>query len=151
MILRHVSRAIFLLPFLGFFAIAPAGATGTVRIQQLDGTVRVYQNAVIRVKHNTIRVWTSDNKGTLVVDRAACSYVGEVQRCLPTTFSLVQNGQTKTIQLINGLVYFNLTGQAQALTGGSSGDLAAHYLMMQLHTMRGTSISVKGQIDEMKP
>jgi hypothetical protein len=147
---RHASTALLLFSILSFLSLSPAGATGTVRIQQSDGTVRYYDGAVIRVKHNTIRVWSHDGKGTLVINRAACSYVGELQRCLPTTFQLKQSGQTKTIQLVNGLVYFNPTDSTQQLSL-SSQQLAPHGLMLMLHTLRGTYISVHGNIDELQP
>jgi hypothetical protein len=147
---RHTLAAVLLFSILSILSFAPAGATGTVRIQQYNGTVRYYNDAVIRVKHNTLRVWTHDRKGTLVIDRAACSYVGALERCLPTTFELVQGGQTKTIQLVNGLVYFNPTDTAQQLTL-SSKQLPPRSLMLNLHTLRGTYISVHGQIDELEP
>jgi hypothetical protein len=147
---RHAFAALLISSILSVLSTAPAGATGTVRIQQYDGTVRNYDGAVIRVKHNTIRVWSHDGKGTLVIDRAACSYVGELERCLPTTFQLKQSGQTKTIQLVNGLVYFNPTDSAQQLSN-SSQQLPPHSLMLMLHTLRGTYISVHGNIDELQP
>ena len=144
------SLALFVFLLLCFVDLAPAGATGTVRIQQYDGTVRVYDDAVIRVKHNTLRVWSHDGKGTLVIDRAACSYVGELERCLPTTFQLKQNGATRTIQLVNGLVYFNPTNSVQQLSL-SSRQLQPRGLMLNLHTVRGTYISIRGTIDELAP
>jgi hypothetical protein len=147
---RHAFAALLLFTILSILSLAPAGATGTVRIQQNNGAVRIYDGAVIRVKHNTIRIWSHDGKGTLVINRAACSYVGELQRCLPTTFELKQSGQTKTIQLVNGLVYFNPTDSSQQLSL-SSQQLPARGLMLMLHTLHGTYISVHGQIDELQP
>lgn len=132
------------------FAVAQAGATGTVRVQQHDGTVRTYDNVSIRVKHNTLRIGSKDQKGVLVIDRAACSYVGELLRCLPTSFRLEQSGQTKTIDLINGLVYVNLTSQPQQLTSPSV-RMQPRDLMLTLHTVHGTDITVHGHIDEIKP
>ncbi len=147
---RHAFAALLVFTILSILSLAPVGATGTVRIQQNDGTVRNYDGAVIRVKHNTIRVWSHDGKGTLVINRAACSYVGELERCLPTTFQLKQSGETKTIQLINGLVYFNPTDSPQQMRL-SSQQLPPRGLMLMLHTLRGTYISVHGQIDELQP
>ena len=132
------------------FSVAQAGATGTVRVQQKDGSVQTYDDVSIRVKHNTVRIGSRDQKGVLVIDRAACSYVGELLRCLPSSFQLVQTGQTKTIQLTNGLVYLNLTDSPQQMTLSST-QMKPRHLMLTLHTLRGTYITVRGQIDEIKP
>jgi hypothetical protein len=141
-----------LLPLLAIFifSVAQAGATGTVRVQQKDGSVQTYDDVSIRVKHNTVRIGSRDQKGVLVIDRAACSYVGELLRCLPTSFRLVQTGQTKTIQLINGLLYANLTDAPQQMTLSST-QIKPHHVMLTLHTLRGTYITVHGLIDEMQP
>jgi hypothetical protein len=132
------------------FGVAQAGATGTVRVQQSDGTVQTYDGVSIRVKHNTIRIGSKDQKGVMVIDRAACSYVGDLIRCLPASFQLVQSDQTKTIQLISGLIYANLTGTPQQLTN-SSKQIPPKNLMLQLHTFRGTYITVRGEIDVIQP
>ncbi|HTZ53949.1 MAG TPA: hypothetical protein VMB20_02715 [Candidatus Acidoferrum sp.] len=147
---KAVLRAILPLLAILIFSVAQAGATGTVRVQQSDGSVRTYDDVSIRVKHNTLRIGSKDKKGVLVIDRAACSYVGELLRCLPTSFQLVQTGQTKTIQLTNGLVYLNLTDSPQQMTF-SSKHMQPHALMLTLHTLRGTYITIRGQIDELQP
>lgn len=147
---KAVLRTIPVLLALCILSVAQAGATGTVRVQQSNGTVKTYDDVSIRVKHNTVRIGTKDQKGVLVIDRAACSYVGELLRCLPTSFQLVQSDQTKTIQLINGLVYLNLTDQPQQMSLSST-QMKSHHLMLTLHTMRGTYITVRGQIDEIRP
>ena len=67
--------------FLG--GAAPALADGTVRVTQNDGTLQVYPNVSIRVVDKTLRVTSADGKGTLIVERAACSYTGELLRWLP--------------------------------------------------------------------
>jgi hypothetical protein len=147
---KAVLRTIPVLLALYLLSVAQAAATGTVRVQQNDGTVRTYDDVSIRVKHNTIRIGSKDRKGTLVVDRAACSYVGELLRCLPTSFQLVQSDQTKTIQLINGLIYLNLTDQPQQMSF-SSKHIQPRDIVLTLQTMHGTYINVRGQIDEIQP
>ena len=147
---RHAFAVLLLISIFSLLGIARAQATGTVRVQQSDGSVRVYDDVVIRVTHNTLRVWSHDRKGVLVIDRAACSYVGELERCLPADFKLVQRGQTKTIPLVNGLVYVNLTGRPQQLTYSST-QLAPHAIMLSLQTKRGTYVSLRGHIDEITP
>ncbi len=147
---RAVLRTILALLAIFIVSVAQAGATGTVRVQQNDGTVKTYDDVSIRVKHNTLRIGSKDQKGVLVIDRAACSYVGELLRCLPTSFRLVQSDQTKTIPLINGLVYLNLTDQPQQMTLSTT-HMQPRHLMLTLHTLRGTYITVRGRIDEIQP
>jgi hypothetical protein len=147
---KTVFHALLTLLAIFILSVAQAGATGTVRVQQKDGSVQTYNDVSIRVKHNTLRIGSRDQKGVLVIDRAACSYVGELLRCLPTTFQLVQTGETKTIQLINGLLYANLTDAPQQMTLSST-QMQPHHIMVTLHTLRGTYITVRGQIDEIKP
>ena len=147
---RHAFAVLLLISIFGVFGVARAQATGTVRVQQSDGSVQIYHDVVIRVAHNTLRVWSHDHKGVLIIDRAACSYVGELQRCLPTDFKLKQSGQTKTIGLVNGLVYVNLTDQPQQLTYSST-QLAPRGIMLSLQTKRGTYVSLRGHIDEITP
>jgi hypothetical protein len=147
---RTVLRMFLVLLAFLVTGIAQAGATGTVRIQQSDGTVRTYDDVSIRVRHNTLRIGSKDRKGVLVIDRAACSYVGELLRCLPTSFQLEQSGQTKTIQLIDGLVYVNMTDQSQPMKNPAM-QMKPRDLMLMLHTARGTAITIRGHIDEMTP
>ena len=84
-----------------FGTAGPAFADGTLRSQESDGTVRVYQNVSIKVVNHTLRISTHDGKGTLIVSQAACSYVGDIKRCYPTKVSLEQGGATKPIDLKN--------------------------------------------------
>ncbi len=147
---RHAFAILLLISIFGLLGVARAQATGTVRVQQSNGSVQVYHDVMIRVRHNTLRVGSHDGKGVLVIDRAACSYVGDLERCLPADFKLVQNGQTKTIDLVNGLVYVNLTDQPQQLTHSST-QLAPHGILLSLQTKRGTYVSIRGHIDEMTP
>lgn len=147
---KAVLRTLVTLLAIIIFSVTQAGATGTVRVQQSDGTVKTYDDVSIRVRHNTLRIGSKDQKGVLVINRAACSYVGELLRCLPTSFQLVQSGDTKTIDLIDGLVYVNMTDQPQPMKNPAM-QMRPRDLWLTLHTMRGTAITIHGHIDEMTP
>lgn len=147
---RLAFAVFFLISIFGIFSLAPAGATGTMRVQQSNGTVQVYQDVLIRVAQRTLRIGSKDKKGVLVIDRAACTYAGTILRCLPSTMKLEQAGQTKVIQLITGTIYVNLTDDTQQLRHSST-QLAPHDILLALQTKRGTYVSVHGHIDEMQP
>jgi hypothetical protein len=147
---RLAFAVFFLISIFGLLSIAPAGATGTMRVQQSNGTVQVYHDVLIRVAQRTLRIGSKDRKGVLVIDRAACTYAGAVMRCLPSTMKLEQSGQTKEIQLITGTIYVNLTDDTQQLHHSST-QLAPHDILLALQTKRGTYVSVHGHIDEVQP
>jgi hypothetical protein len=126
---------------------APAQATGTVRVQQSNGSVQVYDDVSIRVTHKVLRVTTSDGTGTLIIDKAACSYAGQLQVCLPYSVKLQQGGQTRPIDLISGTVYVNTTGQTQQLTYSST-QLPPRGILLALRTKAGTYVNMTGRIDE---
>jgi hypothetical protein len=130
--------------FLGVFASASAG--GTLRSQESDGTVRVYNNVSIKVVHRTLRITSHDGKGTLVINQATCSYEGALQRCNPLKVTLEQGGATKTIGLKNGTIYVNPTNENQQLPL-SSQQLPGHGILLSFNTQRGTYVSMSGTID----
>jgi hypothetical protein len=133
-----------LLLFIG--ALAPALADGTLRSQESTGTVRVYPHVSIRVVDRTLRITSHDGKGTLVINQAACSYVGALERCFPLKVSLVQGGITKSIDLKNGTIYVNLTREHQQMPL-SSQQLPAHGILLSLNTQRGTYVTMTGTVD----
>jgi hypothetical protein len=147
---RHAFAILLLISIFGGLAVARAGATGTMRVQQSDGSVQVYHDVLIRVAQRTLRIGSKDRKGVLVIDRAACSYAGSVLRCLPSTMKFEQSGQTHEIQLITGTLYVNLTGDTQQLHQSST-QLSPHDVLLMMQTKRGTYISLHGHIDEMQP
>jgi hypothetical protein len=126
--------------------LTPAFAQGTLRQQESTGTVRVYNDVGIRVVHRTLRITSHDGKGTLVVSQAACSYVGELERCTPLRVSLVQGGVTKTIDLKSGTIYVNLTNHNQQLPL-SSQQLSGHGILLSFNTQRGTYVTMTGKLD----
>lgn len=132
--------------FLFFGAVGPAGAQGTLRAQESDGTVRVYNNVSINVVHQTLRVTSADKKGTLIINQAACSYVGTLQRCYPLKVSLEQSGVTKPIDLKSGTIYVNATDQTQQMPL-SSQTLPRHGVLLSINTDRGTYVTMTGTVD----
>jgi hypothetical protein len=147
---RLAFAVFFLISIFGLLSLAPAGATGTMRVQQTSGAVQVYHDVLIRVAQRSLRIGSKDRKGVLVIDRAACTYAGSLLRCLPSTMKFEQNGKTHTIELITGTIYVNLTGDNQQLHHSST-QLAPHELLLALQTKRGTYVSVHGHIDEVQP
>ena len=134
----------------GLFALVGAtcaSATGTVRIQQSDGAVQLYPNASITISNKALHITTADKKGTLVIDRAACSFVGQVMRCLPYSMTLDQGGGSHPLDFQRGTVYLNLTDDKQPLAY-SSKQLPPHSIMLSLTTKVGTIVDITGSIDK---
>lgn len=144
---RHTLAALLLAFSYPILSAAVAEAAGTVRVQQTNGTVQLYHDVSIRVTHRVLRITTSDGKGTLIIDQAACSYVGDIQKCLPTSVKLAQNGTTRPLTLKTGTVYVNTTGQNEQLAY-SSEQIPPNGILLALQTQVGTYVSLDGTIDE---
>ena len=127
--------------------LACARATGTVRVQQEDGSVQTYPKAWIEITNKALRITTADKKGTLVIDRAACSFVGQVMRCLPYSMTLDQGGGSNPLDFQRGTVYLNLTDTKQPLPLTSK-QLPPNGIMLSLTTKIGTIVDVTGLIDK---
>jgi hypothetical protein len=125
-------------------------AKGTVRVEQHDGTVQMYDDIGIRIVGDTIRVFSRDNRDTLIISHAACTYVGEIQRCLPYRLTLRRNGTDHAIGFDHGTVYFNLRAAALPLPRSST-QLPPNGVLVFVRTARGTSIAVDGTIDKVTP
>jgi hypothetical protein len=125
-------------------------AKGTVRVDQHDGSVQRYAGSVIRVVGDTIRVFSPDNRDTLIISHAACSYIGEIQRCLPYRIAFRRNGTDHPIGFDHGSVYLNLSAAAQSLPRSST-ELPPNGVLVFVRTARGTSIAVHGTIDKVTP
>jgi hypothetical protein len=140
----RIVASLTLLVFLG--TLAPALATGTLRKQESDGDVTVYNNVSIKVVHRTLRVTSADGKGTLVINQAACSYVDQIQRCYPLKISLEQGGVTQPLDLKNGTIYVNTTDQAQQMPF-SSQQLPPKGILLSINTKIGTYVTMTGKVD----
>jgi hypothetical protein len=120
-----------------------------VAVQQHDGTLQTNDHVRIRMVGQTLWIHSGDRKGVLEVASGACSFVREMQRCLPYATSLHQHGNTHQITLQHGTVYLNLTGELHHLPRSSEG-VPPNGVLVLLRTMHGTYVSVRGTLDEVK-
>jgi len=119
------------------------------RIHQIDGSVQVYEHVHMQLDGETLTLSSPDKAGVLEIESGACSHIGEIRRCLPYMTTLHQHGKTHEIELEHGTVYVNLSGATQTMRH-SSDVLAPHEVVVLLHTIRGTIVSVKGTLDASK-
>ncbi len=124
-------------------------AKGTVTVQQSDGSTQTYNNVSIVIANKTLRITTADGVGSLVIDKAACSYVGDLQMCLPYSMTLDQGGGTHPLDFQRGTVYANLTDSKQPLPQ-SSAQLPPNGIMLSLTTKIGTIVNLTGTIDKVQ-
>jgi hypothetical protein len=124
----------------------PCLAQGTVRVQQSDGTSQVYRNVNIKVVHQTLRIESADDKGTLVVNQATCAYQGELERCTPSRVSLQQGASTRPINIKSGSIYLNPTNHTVTMPLSTT-QLPPHSILLTIRTKIDTYISMSGQID----
>jgi len=129
---------------------APASAQGTARVQQSDGTVQVYNAVRMRFNGKALWITSADRRGALEIATGACSFAGQLQRCLPYAVTWHQDGRAHKIALERGTVFINLTAAAQPLHH-SSEMLAPRNVLVALHTMRDTFVSIRGTLEEVKP
>ncbi len=139
------------LPFLAAIACGlasvPVWAEGTITIQHYNGAINTYNDVAIKVIHSALYVTSADGKGTIVFNRAACSYQGDTYVCLPTSVTLVQSGSAELVDLSNGTIYANMTDQPQQLSL-SSQHLPPHSILLSITTKKGTYINLSGTIDK---
>jgi hypothetical protein len=133
-----------------FAAVAAASAKGVTLVQQADGSVRTYIDVNIRLSGQTLWLRSADRKGILKIGNGACSFMGAIQRCLPYSVALIQDGKTRQIAIIHGTVFLNLSNTAQHLPL-SSEELAPRTILALWRTVRGTYVTIKGRLDEVDP
>jgi hypothetical protein len=131
------------------FAFVPAGATGTVLIQQKDGSIKTYDDVLVRVRNAELAVTTANGDGTLVVGKDACEAIGKLLKCLPYDATLYQNGGKFHIPLKGGTVWLNPTSSKQPLPFSGAG-LAPHGVLVSITSKKDTYVSLTGTIDEMR-
>ena len=137
----------YLAAFILFIAaVAPAFATGIMRVQENDGSVRVYKNVSIKIVHQTLRVTSADGAATFVIAHAACAYDGPLERCTPIAMRVERGGTSKSIDFTNGTIYINPTSRQQPLPRSST-QLPPHGIVLSIRTKIGTYASMTGQID----
>jgi hypothetical protein len=143
--MRRFSIALLLVG-LSFCVASVADAKGTVRVEQSDGTTQVYPNVSLRVVNHTLRITTQDGKGTLVVTRAACSFEGDLMRCLPYELHLEQDGVESALDFQQGTLYYNKTNTNQQLSASST-QVPPNGILGLLRTKKGTIIAISGVVD----
>ena len=132
------------------FSTAPARAHGTVRVQQHDGSTQTYTDVNIRiVKGKAMIVSSADGVGKLIIDNAACSYVGDLLRCLLNGVTLDQHHEKKRLELEQGTLYVNFTDQRINMPL-STQSVKPQGVVLAYRTMRGTFVSLHGTIDELQ-
>jgi hypothetical protein len=129
------------------FSPSPAGAKGMVLIRQSDGDTNTYDHVTIKVLHGALYVTTADGKGTLVINRAACSHQAAILVCLVNNVTLIQGGKTRSIDLKTGTLYFNDTDSPQQLVLSTS-KVPPHSLLMSMTTDIGTYVALTGRLDK---
>jgi hypothetical protein len=144
---RRHAFAMYML--LSFATTSAASAKGVTLIQQADGSVRTYVDVSIRMVGQTLWLQTADKKGTLKIVNGACSFTGAIERCLPYSVTLIQNGNDRRIAILHGTVYLNLSGVAQSIPM-SSQELAPRTILALWRTVRGTYVTIKGTLDEVR-
>jgi hypothetical protein len=127
-------------------AAAPALAVGTLEINHSDGSVNTYEGVTINVFRGSLFLTTADGKGTLVVNRSACSYQAKIIVCLPNSVILVQKGKSNALSLTTGTVYLNYTNDAQPLSL-SSAKMPPHAAIVSFTTGNGTYVNLTGTLD----
>jgi hypothetical protein len=143
-------RVYALIAALAIATISAASAKGVTLIQRADGSVRTYVDVNIRLSGQTLWLRSADRKGVLKIVTGACSFVGAVQRCLPYAVALIQDGKTRPIAISHGTVFLNLSSTAQRLPL-SSEQLAPRTILALWRTVRGTYVTIKGNLDEVDP
>jgi hypothetical protein len=125
----------------------PARAGGTATVLQADGTQQIYAGVQAKIVHNALYLTSADGQGTLVINRAACSKQSALLVCLPTSVTLVQQGNPHGIDLSTGTIYLNLTDEPQQMVLSTT-KVPPHSLVLSLSTKRGSYVSFSGTIDQ---
>jgi hypothetical protein len=122
-------------------------ARGTAAITKSSGVVKTYDGVRIHMLGDSgLRITSPDGHGSLTIAHAACSFAGELRRCLPYRLMLDQHGVKHLIDVERGTLYLNTTGEPLQLPHSST-QIPPHSIVLAVETQRGTLISVTGQID----
>ena len=141
------AAAVFAATMSFLLCASPAFATGTMTIKHFSGKTNIYKNVSIKVLHGALYVTSADGKGTIIVNRAACSYQGKLLVCFATSVTLIQAKKTSPVDLKTGTIYLNDTGDPQQLTY-STAKIPPHSVIFSLSTKRGTYVSLNGRFDQ---
>lgn len=125
---------------------APALATGNVRIQQKDGSVKTYSGVIMKVANRTLTLTSADKVSTVAISGGNCAPDGALVRCTGGGFSLVQDGQKHIVPFRSATFYFNRTDGDQALPL-STAKIGARSVIFAVQTAKGTYITGNGKLD----
>ncbi len=125
----------------------PAGATGTARVVQRDGSQKTYTSVRISIKNGSMAITSADGQGTIVLGDAACTKVGELLECLPYDATLLQYGRKTHIALQSGTVWLNPSKTRQQLSHSST-ELPPRGVLLAVRTKKGTYVTLTGVVDE---
>ncbi|MGC1380653.1 MAG: hypothetical protein WA814_06470 [Candidatus Baltobacteraceae bacterium] len=129
--------------------LARAAATGTVRIEQPDGSAKTYFNVRIVIWNESMAFTSSDGQGTVVLGKAACAKIGELVRCLPYDATLFQGGRTLHIALQTGTVWLNPSQSTQTLSHSTT-QLPPRGVLLAVKTKKGTYVTLTGVVDKIQ-
>ena len=121
-----------------------AQANGTMRVQQSDGSVQLY-DVTMAVSGRQLLITTANKKGTLIVDEAACTVDARVMTCIPERVRLRQNG-TVPLDFERGTVYFNKTNETQQLKYSST-QIPPNGVLGSMKSPKGTYVTWSGTLD----
>jgi hypothetical protein len=144
--MKRLTVAVLLMGLAVLCLATVAYAKGTVRVQQSDGSTQVYNDVTLHIVGQTLRITTQDGKGTLVITKAACSFEGDLMRCLPYELTLNQGGGDYSLDFKKGTLYLNLTATKQQLSASST-QVPPNGVLGLLLTKKGTIIAISGLID----
>ena len=119
--IRHVSVSFALAAMAALLAVpsSPAGATGTVRVQQRDGATKTYSDVRITMSEDYLTFASSDGHGTLAIGKGACTPSGYQLHCLLYDAPFDQFGQTTHIPLKSGTLWLNPSDAKQGFSYAS--------------------------------
>ncbi len=126
---------------------APASATGSVRIQQREGTVKTYNGVILKVENRTLQLTSADKVTTVTISGAKCAPDGVIIRCMGGGFSLAQDGQKHVVPFKTATFYFNPTEQVQVLPLSTT-HIGAHSVIFSILTAKGTYVTGNGKLDK---
>jgi hypothetical protein len=141
-----MKAAVFLAALL-LASLAPASATGTVRIQQRDGSVKSYAGVIMKVANKSLTLTSADKVSTVTISGADCSHESDLIRCTGGGFSLLLGGQNHIVPFKTATFYFNPTSTDQSLPL-STAKIAPHSVLFAVTTAKGTDITGSGKLDQ---
>jgi hypothetical protein len=130
-----------------FALSAPASATGTVRIQQKNGSVRTYTGVTMKAANKSLTLISADKVSSVVISGAECAREAPIIRCTGGGFSLLQDGKRHAVPFKTATFYFNQTDQDQLLPLSTT-KVPAHSVIFAVQTAKGTYITGNGRLDQ---